>query len=151
MAVPGTTGTERPLVERGWRYTLIGLVCALCNYAIILGVDALGGHYMLALLAAFILVTPLGYLLHSWFTFAAPLRWKSFIRFTAGVASAYPLAVVSMIILCSGFRLGVAIATPIATAIVFLWNFTAAHWAILPRFNLRGIFGGRGSAARTGD
>jgi len=139
------------LVERGWRYTLIGLVCALCNYAIILGVDALGGHYMLALLIAFLVVTPVGYVLHSWFTFAEPLRWKSFIRFAAGVASAYPLAVLSMVVLCSGFKLGVAIATPIATAVVFLWNFTAAHWAILPRFDLRGVFGGRGAAARTGD
>lgn len=139
------------MVERGWRYTLIGLVCALCNYAIILGVDALGGHYMLALLIAFLVVTPVGYVLHSWFTFAEPLRWKSFIRFAAGVASAYPLAVLSMVVLCSGFKLGVAIATPIATAVVFLWNFTAAHWAILPRFDLRGVFGGRGAAARTGD
>jgi len=67
------------------------------------------------------------------------------------VASAYPLAVLSMVVLCSGFKLGVAIATPIATAVVFLWNFTAAHWAILPRFDLRGVFGGRGAAARTGD
>ena len=151
MADREPTGTERPLVERGWRYTLIGLVWALCNYAIILGVDALGGHYMLALLIAFLVVTPVGYVLHSWFTFAEPLRWKSFIRFAAGVASAYPLAVLSMVVLCSGFKLGVAIATPIATAVVFLWNFTAAHWAILPRFDLRGVFGGRGAAARTGD
>jgi len=26
------------------------------------------------------------------------------------------------------------IAVPIATAVVFLWNFVAAHWAILPNF-----------------
>jgi putative flippase GtrA len=145
--VTETTGTPRPLVERGWRYTLIGLVCALCNYAIILGVDAAGGHYMLALLIAFLAVTPLGFVLHSRFTFAEPLRWGSFMRFTAGVASAYPLAVLSMVVLCSGFQLGVAIATPIATAVVFLWNFTAAHWAILPRFDLRGIFTGGKKAA----
>lgn len=142
------TGTvQRPLVERGWRYTLIGLICALCNYAIILTVDAAGGHYLLAVLIAFLAVTPIGFVLHSRFTFAEPLRWVSFLRFTAGVASAYPLAVLSMVVLCSGFKLSVAIAVPIATAVVFLWNFTAAHWAILPRFDIRNFLPKRVSAA----
>jgi putative flippase GtrA len=131
--------TTRPLVERGWRYTLMGLICAMCNYAIILAVDAAGGHYLLATLIAFVVVTPLGFVLHSRFTFAEPLRWTSFLRFAAGVASAYPLALLSMVVLCSGLKLSVAIAVPIATAVVFLWNFTTAHWAILPRFDLRAI------------
>src|SRR5262245_47530234 len=142
MSANEPTGTTRLFVERGWRYTLIGLICAVCHYVIILGVDAAGGHYLLAVLVAFVAVTPIGFVLHSLFTFAEPLRWKSFMRFTAGVASAYPLALLSMIILCSGFKLGVAVATPIATGVVFLWNFTAAHWAIFPRFSLRGFFSG---------
>jgi putative flippase GtrA len=130
----------RRLVERGSRYSLVGALCALLNYAIILTVDALGGHYLLALLIAFVAVTPIGFLLHSKFTFHEPLRWPAFWRFSAGVATAAPVAFAAMILLCSGLKLHVAIATPIATAIVFLWNFIAAHWAILPQFKFRSAF-----------
>lgn len=115
---------------------LIGLVCAVSNYVIILAVDAVGGHYLLGTVMALLLVTPGAYLMHSRFTFAEPLSWKAFMRFSGGVAAAYPIAVIMMVILCSGLSLGVAIATPIATVALFIWNFAAAHWAILPRFNL---------------
>jgi hypothetical protein len=50
---------------------------------------------------------------------------------------AYPISVAMMVVLCSGLGLRVAIATPIATVALFVWNFVAAHWAILPRFYLR--------------
>ena len=139
LRLPGPALMRRPLVERGWRYTLIGLICALSNYAIMLTVDAAGGHYLLAIFVGFLIVIPLGFILHSRFTFAEPLRWKAFIRFAAGATSAYPLALAVMVLLCSGFRLSVAIATPITTAVLFLWNFAAAHWAILPRFSFRDV------------
>ena len=139
----------RALAKRGGRYSLVGLTCALLNYVIILAVDAAGGHYLIATFAAFVAVTPIGYVLHSRFTFVEPMSWKSFWRFVAGVASAYPVAILSMIVLCSGFKLGVAIATPIATGAVFLWNFAAAHWAILPRNKLRmAVFGVRSGQPR---
>jgi putative flippase GtrA len=133
-----TTHQKRTLVERGWRYTLIGAICALSNYAIMLSVDFLGGHYLLGTVIAFIIVTPMAYVLHSLFTFAEPFRLKAFMRFVGGVASAYPVATALMIILCSGLRLSVAIATPIATVAMFAWNFGAAHWSILPGFGLSG-------------
>jgi putative flippase GtrA len=125
--------SKRTLVERSWRYTLIGLICALLNYAIMLAVDAAGGYYLLGTTIAFVAVTPIGYLMHSRFTFAEPQRAKAFLRFVAGVASAYPIAAGLMVFLCSGLRLSVAAAWPIATVAIFGWNFTAAHWSILPR------------------
>lgn len=127
---------ERPLLERGWRYTLVGLVCALANYAIMLAVDFAGGHYLLGTVMAFSIVTPLGYALHSWFTFAEPFRLTAFLRFAGAVASTYPVTVAMLAILCTGLGLRVAIAFPIATVALFAWNFVAAHWAILPRLKL---------------
>ena len=129
---------ERPLVERGWRYTLVGAVCAIAHNVIMIAADHVGVHYLLCTVISFLAVTPLGYLLHSRFTFAEPLRFKAFGRFVGGVAVAYPISVAMMIVLCSGLGLHVAIATPIVTVVMFVWNFTAAHWAILPRFYLRG-------------
>lgn len=127
---------ERPLLERGWRYTLVGLVCALANYAVMLAVDFAGGHYLLGTVMAVSIVTPLGYALHSWFTFAVPFRLTAFLRFAGAAASTYPVAVGLLAILCSGLGLSVAIAFPIATAALFAWNFVAAHWAILPKLKL---------------
>jgi putative flippase GtrA len=123
----------RALVGRGWRYTLVGLVCAAANYIIMLAVDFLGGHYMLGTVVSFLIVTPSAYLMHSQFTFAEPLSWKAFTRFVAAVATTYPIAVFMLMILCSGLGLSVAVATPIAIVTLFAWNFVAAHWAILPR------------------
>jgi putative flippase GtrA len=132
----------RALVERGTRYSLVGVVCVLLNYAIIVATNGAGLHYMLAMLIAFAVVTPVGFLLHSRFTFHERLRWQAFWRFCAGAASAAPLAFAAMILLCSGLKLHVAVATPIATLIVFLWNFVAAHWAIVPQFKFRSAFMG---------
>jgi putative flippase GtrA len=125
--------TRRQLFDRGWRYSLVGLVCALVNYLAILAVDYLGGHYLLGILAGFLLATPIGYALHSWVTFSQPFSWRAFLRFTATVIAAYPIATGMMVILCSGLNLSVAIAYPIAVVGMFAWNFAAAHWAILPR------------------
>lgn len=127
---------NRPLIERGWRYTLVGLVCAVANYLVMLAVDFFGGHYLLGILVGFLIVTPLGYMLHSWFTFGKPFSRRAFLRFAITVLAAYPVATAMLVILCSGMHLGVAVAYPLAVVGMFLWNFAAAHWAILPRFEL---------------
>ena len=126
----------RPVMARGWRYTLVGLTCALSNYVVMLAVDYAGGHYLLGTLVSFTIVTPLGYALHSRFTFAESFRLKAFLRFTASVAFTYPVAVAVLALLCSGLGLSVALALPIATCVLFAWNLVAAHWAILSRFQL---------------
>lgn len=133
----GASPRKRPLVERGWRYTLVGAVCATAHNVIMIVADQVGVHYLLGTVISFLAVTPLGYALHSRFTFAEPLRVKAFARFVGGVAMAYPISVAMMIVLCSGLGLSVAIATPIATVALFVWNFIAAHWAILPQLYLR--------------
>jgi putative flippase GtrA len=123
----------RPLLERGWRYSLIGFLCAVLNYVVMLTVDFAGGHYLLGTLTAFFIVTPIGYALHSWFTFSEPFRLSALLRFGAAVAATYPVATAMLAVLCSGFGLSVAIAIPAATVALFVWNFVAAHRTILPR------------------
>ncbi|AZO75084.1 MAG: GtrA family protein [Mesorhizobium sp.] len=132
-----TVAPERPLLERGWRYMLVGLVCAITHNAVMIGVDRAGGHYLLGTVVSFMVVSPLGYTLHSRFTFAEPFRLKAFARFAGSMAAAYPISTAMMVVLCSGLGLDVAVATPIATVALFVWNFVAAHWAILPQFYLR--------------
>jgi putative flippase GtrA len=124
----------RPILERGWRYTLVGLFCVIANNAILIAVDLAGGHYLLGTVVAFLVVTPTAYGLHTYFTFKSEPSIRAFVRFSATVATTYPIIILMLALLCSGLRLPVTIAAPIASAVMFLWNFVAAHWAILPRF-----------------
>jgi putative flippase GtrA len=134
-------GTLSPVVdgrsffERGWRYTSVALFIAVANNVVMIAIDMLGGHYLLGTAAALVLMTPVAYVLHSWFTFGEPFSLAAFGRFSSGVLAAYPLGLFLMVVLCSGLRLPVIVAAPIATVALFAWNFLAAHWSILRRFN----------------
>ena len=125
------------LIERGRRYTLVGIVCAAAHNLIVIGADAAGLHYLPATLLSFMLVTPLGYGLHSRYTFRRPLSTAGLLRFTSGVAIGYPISVAFMILFCSGLGLPVVVAAPLATAALFVWNYLSAQWAILRTLRLR--------------
>jgi putative flippase GtrA len=49
----------------------------------------------------------------------------------AGAVSGFVISAALMALLCSGFGMPVAVATPIATLLLFVWNFALARWAIL--------------------
>jgi putative flippase GtrA len=109
---------------------MIGALCAvLNNLAIILG-NLFGVHYIPMTIASFIIVTPLAYLLHSAFTFSERGSWRGFLRFSAGVATAFPLFFLFMAILCTGLRVPVVVAAPLITITMYIWNYASAHWAI---------------------
>ena len=129
-----TAGT---LIERGRRYTLVGIVCALAHNLVVIGADLAGLHYLPATVVSFLLVTPLGYGLHSRYTFRRPLCTSGLLRFTSGVAVGYPISVAFMILFCSGLNLPVVVATPLATLALFVWNYLSAQWAILRTLRLR--------------
>jgi len=123
-------------ISRTARYTIVGGVCAAThNIVMILG-DFAGAHYVPMTLVSFSLVTPLGYLLHCGFTFGERLSLQGLLRFTSGVAAGFPLSLAVMAILCSGLRLPVVVAAPIATAVLFLWNYASARWAIVGRWHV---------------
>ena len=51
----------------------------------------------------------------------------------AGIAIGYPLSLGLMILFCSGLGLPVLIAAPLATGVLFVFNYVSAHWAIVRR------------------
>lgn len=124
MIVPG-------LGWRPGRYVIVGAVCALAHNAIMILGDWAGGHYLPMSAVSFLLVTPLGYWLHCCFTFVERLSFRGFLRFASGVAAGFPITLLVMAILCTGLELEVIIAAPIATVVLFIWNYVSAHWAIL--------------------
>jgi putative flippase GtrA len=78
-------------------------------------------------------VAPLGYYLHCRFTFHKALSIAGFLRFMVGIAIAYPLLLALMALFCSGFGLPVPIASPLATVVLFFFNYLSARWAIVRR------------------
>jgi putative flippase GtrA len=125
-----------PFVERTARYTIAGAICAVLNNLLIIGGDLLGISYVAMSVAAFVLVTTLGYLMHTRFTFREPRSVRGLVRFSSGVATGFPLFILLMAILCTGLGMPVALATPLSTVVLYVWNYALAHWAILHRGRL---------------
>jgi putative flippase GtrA len=112
------------------RYLSVGVVCAALHNLVVISAAWLGLHYLLALLLWAIIVTPTGYALHTSYTFGASFSWSRFMRFASGILSGALLSLVVMFVLCTLFHVAVLIATPVATVIVFAWNYACARWAV---------------------
>jgi putative flippase GtrA len=125
--------TFAELIAYGRRYLTVGALCALVYNLIMIGADFAGLHYLPATLIAVGVVAPLGYFLHCRFTFRKALSLEGFLRFSAGIALAYPLLLALMMLFCSGLGLPVPIASPLATAVLVVFNYVSAHWAIVRR------------------
>lgn len=120
----------RAFNARPSRYLVGGVICAVLHNVIVIGAAAAGVHYAAALILSFAVVTPIGYLLHSLFTFRCALSGKQFMRFATGVAAGFPVSLAIMLLLCSGLAMPVTLATPIATVLLVIFNYFLSRWAI---------------------
>lgn len=121
-----------------WRYSQIGLICALLTNALIIGLDQFGVHYLISAVAATISVTVVGYLLHSAYTFRVAPSFAALLRFFGGTTAGSGIAILLMIILCDGFGLSASAAIPIVTVLLFIWNYALAIWSIAGTGRSRG-------------
>lgn len=119
------------LLRQSGRYLSGGVICALLHNVLVISLTFAGAHYAVALVVSFLVTTPVGYLFHTAVTFGEPRSWDRLIRFMGGSLAGFGWSAALMIVACSGLGLPVAVATPLVTAIVFLWNFAAARWAIV--------------------
>jgi putative flippase GtrA len=128
--------TAGSLLDRVRRYVTVGAICALTHNIIMIGGDFLGIDYVPATLISAATVTPLGYFLHCSFTFRTAHSVEGFMRFAGGIALGYPFSLALMVLFCSGFGWPVVVAAPLATVILFAFNYIWANWAILRKFHL---------------
>lgn len=126
--------TPSVLFDRARRYLTVGALCAVTHNVIMIGGDFAGLHYVLATIVSFVVLTPMGYLLHSRFTFHKPASLPGFLRFTAGIAAAYPLSLGLMVLFCSVLDWPVLVAAPLTTVLLIAYNYISAHWAIVRRW-----------------
>ena len=126
--------TGSGLVARGRRYLTVGALCAVIHNVIMIGADFAGLHYVLATFISFVVLTPIGYLLHCRFTFRQATSPAGFLRFTGGIVAAYPLSLGLMVLFCTGLGWPVLVAAPLTTVLLIVYNYVSAHWAILRRW-----------------
>ena len=122
------------VLTRGRRYLTVGALCAVTHNVIMIGADFAGLHYVLATFISFLVVTPLGYLLHARFTFRQGRSLAGFLRFTAGIAAAYPLSLGLIVLFCTFLGWPVWVAAPLTTVLLIVYNYVSAHWAIVRRW-----------------
>jgi putative flippase GtrA len=122
--------STRPVSVKRIRYAIIACCCAASHNVIMIVGDYIGVGFVEASLVSFMFVTPAAYALHARFTFAERLSLTRFLRFALGVAVALPLSLLMMTILCTLAKLPMVVAAPIATLVLFVWNYVAAHLSI---------------------
>ena len=94
-----------------------------------IGLDRQGVHYVISQAATATVLLPVGYLLQGRFSFAADHSWKNFLRYSAALLTNYPVAIVTLWLLCDVLALEMAWASPIATVVLFVWNDVTSSWA----------------------
>lgn len=112
------------------RYAQVGLLCALINNAIVIGMDHFSYAYALSVTLASLVSLTVGYLLHSAYTFRARATVGGWLRFCTANVSGFLISMALMFVMCSLIGLSASLAMPIVTVILFVWNYLVAHLVI---------------------
>ena len=115
---------------RTGRYAQVGLLCALINNAIVIGMDRLASPYPLSVTVGSIVSLTVGYLLHAAYTFRARATFAGWLKFGAANVSGFLLSMALMFVMCSLVGLSASVAMPLVTVILFVWNYIVAHLII---------------------
>jgi len=121
------------MTEAAPRYLLVGITCAILHNVILIGGNFFGLHYVAGCLLSYVIVVLWGYGLHATFTFGRELSAVSLFRYALGMAANLPGSIALMFVFCDVAGVSVALAAPMTTAIIFVWNFATSHWAIAGR------------------
>jgi putative flippase GtrA len=114
-------------------YGLIAGTCVLANFFILVVGDHVGLHYVVSTSISFVVCVVLGYVLHSRFTFPAPIAWEAFARYTLAMSMNYPLSIIAVWFFHELLSLQMIFAAPAATLALTAYNFVSSRWAISHR------------------
>ena len=113
------------------RFATVGAFCALIANIAVIVLVRLGFGSLVASALAFGPVLITGYALHSMFTFAIRPSRDSFFRYTLATLANFPLWAAALYLLGDVLHISIAVAAPVTTMLMFLWNCVAARWAFI--------------------
>ena len=124
------TWTSRPDARQSGRYLMAGALCALLNTVILIGGDELGIHYVISNLVAFAIVSTAAFVLHTRSTFGVAPNMRLYIRFIAGLISAFVVSTTLYALIYDAMNVPMVIASPMITAMILAYNFVVARIAL---------------------
>lgn len=125
-----TRGGLLELARKAGSYGLVSLFCFILNNMLLIGMDALGQPLWLTLAVSATAMIVIGFVLQSVFTFAAPLTWPAFGRYTVMMLPNVPLAFGLLWLLNERLSLPMIYSAPIATTLLLIWNAAGSAWAL---------------------
>lgn len=112
------------------RYAMIGACAALMQNAIMISADHAGYHFMIGNLLSFAVVSSFAFLAHSRFTFRRQYSWIRYLRYMTGLLSGLFIASLLFFLFIKIFELPMLLVAPLVTAIMLIYHYLAARWAI---------------------
>lgn len=112
------------------KYLIVAGLCAALHYVVIVGLHALGAHYVVSSFISFGLTGVVGYVLHSRWTFPGPPMPHAFWRYLTGMAANLPLSILTLFLLRDAIGFSFQIAVPLSMSAMIVINFVLARWAI---------------------
>jgi putative flippase GtrA len=121
----------KALLASGPRYVAIAAICVVLNNLLLIGLDAIGVHYVLTVITSAILLIPLSYWLHVRFTYRLEGGQHSFWRYAGVQIVNTPVALLLFFLIHDLGGVPMALAAPLITVLMFLYNFGGSFWAIV--------------------
>lgn len=118
------------------RYVAVAGLSAVVSNAILIGGDAAGIGYTVLVLFSWFVTGTLAYVAHALFTFRQPIAAGSWLRLLAGAAFGIPVAWLLIVLFGKVLGWPMALSAPVATVVMFGYNYLNARLAILRRFSL---------------
>src|SRR5262245_29723987 len=113
------------------RFLSVGLACAALHNAIVIVGAWLGMHYAVSALASFAIVVLFGYWLHTAWTWPGTERGRvSLARYALTMSANLPLFIAGMFVFVDLAGVGVPVAAPAVTVLLFAFNFVGSRWAL---------------------
>ncbi len=113
------------------RYGMVAGVCFVLGSVLIPAFAALGLHYAVATILAFAIVTVVGFACHCRWTFQVERSIDGFLRYAGAMLLNLPLTIILIGLAHDGLGWSIAWSAPLASLVLFSWNFLAVRWAVL--------------------
>jgi hypothetical protein len=122
--------TSIEFIRKAGRYGIVSFLCFVTNNALMIGMDLLGQALWANLFISASLMIILGFFLQSNFTFATPLGWPAFGRYSLMMLPNVPLAYVLLWLLHEHLSIAMYYSSPIVTTLLLIWNAAGSAWAL---------------------
>lgn len=120
----------RRLIASSPRYLAVSVLCMVLNVGLLIALDRVGIHYIVAVLVSAAVLIPLSYALHLVWTYRVEPGARSFARYAGTQIVNTPISILLFFVIFDRLGLAMQLAAPIVIALMFLYNFLSSFWAI---------------------